>query len=142
MITRIQILSITASLFLIGTTVELIRQRQLEEKYAISWLLTCIFFLVCSINLEIVEFLSDLTGVAIPSNFLFLLAFFFLIIVTLSLTVMASNESRRSRKFAQELSILKFDVEQLSKRFKHFPFNKETRQGQDKPKKNTEGDIA
>lgn len=140
MITRIQILSITASLFLIGTTIELIRRRQLEEKYAISWLLTCIFFLVCSINLEIVEFLSDLTGVAIPSNFLFLLAFFFLIIVTLSLTVMASNESRRSRKFAQELSILKFDVEQLSKRFKYLPSNKEVEQRQDKRKKNTEND--
>lgn len=141
MITRIQLLSITASLFLIGTTIELIRRRQLEEKYAISWLLTCIFFLVCSINLEIVEFLSDLTGVTLPSNFLFLLAFFFLIIVTLSLTVMESNESRRSRKLAQELSILKFDIEQLSKRLKHLPSNK-IKRSQDKNKENTANDTV
>lgn len=142
MITRIQLLSITASLLLIGVTVELIRRRQLEEKYAISWLLTCIFFLVCSINLEIIEFLSDLTGVVVPSNFLFLLAFFFLTIVTLSLTVMASNESKRGRKLAQELSILKFDMEQLSKRLKYSPLNEEAKQRQDNCKKNTKDDAA
>lgn len=142
MITRIQLLSIVASLFLIGTTIELIRRRQLEEKYAISWLLACIFFLVCSINLEIVEFLSDLTGVTLPSNFLFLLAFFFLITVTLSLTVMVSNESKRSRKLAQELSILKFDVEQLGKRLQYSPFNKGVTSNQDKSKKDTRGDTA
>ncbi len=114
--TRIQILAIIASLFLLGVTVELIRRRQLEEKYAISWLLACIFFLLCSTNLEIVTFLSKLTGVYLPSNFLFLLAFLFLTIVTLSLTVIASNESQVSRKLSQELSILKFDIEVLNKR--------------------------
>ncbi|MFQ5863537.1 MAG: DUF2304 domain-containing protein [Candidatus Brocadiales bacterium] len=132
MITRIQILAIIASLFLVGTTVELIRRRQLEEKYAISWLLACIFFLVCSLNLEIVSFLAKLTGVIVPANFLFLLAFSFLTVVTLSLTVIASKEGQRSRKLAQELSILKFDIERLSKRPEHSSLS-EVKEGQDKP---------
>ncbi len=122
---RIQILAIIASLSLLGVTVELIRRRQLEEKHAISWLLACVFFLLCSINLEIVNFLAKLTGIYLPSNFLFLLAFFFLIIVTLSLTVITSNESRASRKLAQELSVLKFTVEELNKRLEDKSSNEE-----------------
>jgi hypothetical protein len=115
MFSKIQILAIIVSLLLMGTTIELIRRRQLEEKYAISWLLTGIFFLICSINLEVISFLAKLTGVVTPSNFLFLLAFFFLSIVTLSLTVIVSNESHKNRKLAQELSLLKFNLEKESK---------------------------
>ncbi len=125
MITQIQLLAIIVSLLLLGTTIELIRQRYLEEKYAISWLLACVFFLVCSINLKIVIFLSSFAGVILPSNFLFLLAFLFLIIVTLGLTVMVSNDSKRVRKLAQELSMVKFDMEELNKKLGRMFLNKE-----------------
>lgn len=137
MITQIQLLAIIVSLLLLGTTIELIRRRYLEEKYAISWLLACVFFLVCSINLKIVVFLSSLAGVMLPSNFLFLLAFLFLIIVTLSLTVMVSNESKMTRKLAQELSTVKFDMEELNKKLGHMFLNKEQKR-QDKIKNKEE----
>lgn len=139
MITRIQAFAIIASLLLMGTTIELIRRRQLEEKYAISWLLTCTFFIICSINLDIIRFFSKLTGVIAPPNFLFLLAFFFLTIVTLSLTVIVSNESQRSRRLAQELSILKFNIEVLNKRIEDLSLS-EVEERQDKPKNKEEED--
>ncbi|HHT9120582.1 MAG TPA: DUF2304 domain-containing protein [Candidatus Hypogeohydataceae bacterium YC41] len=116
MITRIQILAILASLFLMLLTVELIRRRQLEEKYALAWLLACIFFLLCSINLEIINFLARLTGIIVPANFLFLLAFFFLVVICLSLSVVMSRESQRQRRLAQELSLLKFNLEEIKKK--------------------------
>ncbi len=137
MITQIQLLAIIVSLLLLGTTIELIRRRYLEEKYAISWLLACVFFLVCSVNLKIVAFLSSLAGVMLPSNFLFLLAFLFLLIVTLSLTVMVSNESKMTRKLAQELSTVKFDMEELNKKLEHLFLNKEQKR-QDKIKNKEE----
>lgn len=97
-------------------TVELIRRRQLEEKYALAWLLACIFFLLCSINLEIINFLARLTGIIVPANFLFLLAFFFLVVICLSLSVVMSRESQRQRRLAQELSLLKFNLEEIKKK--------------------------
>lgn len=114
--TRIQILAILASLLLMSLTVELIRRKYLEEKYALVWLLTCIFFLLCSINLEILSFLARLTGILVPANFLFLLAFFFLVVICLSLTVVVSRESQRQRRLTQELSMLKFNLEEIKKR--------------------------
>ena len=114
--TRIQILAVLVSLFLMFFTVELIRRRYLEEKYALVWLLACIFFLLCSINLDIIEFLARLTGIIVPVNFLFLLAFFFLVVICLSLTVVVSRESQKQRKLAQELSLLKFNLEEMKKR--------------------------
>ncbi len=116
MITRIQILAIIASVSLMSLTVELIRRRKLEEKYALVWLLACIFFLLCSINLEILDFLARLTGVIVPANFLFLLAFFFLVVICLSLTVVISTESQRQRRLAQELSLLRFHLEEQKKK--------------------------
>ena len=114
--TRIQILAVLVSLFRMFFTVELIRRRYLEEKYALVWLLACIFFLLCSINLDIIEFLARLTGIIVPANFLFLLAFFFLVVICLSLTVVVSRESQKQRKLAQELSLLKFNLEEMKKR--------------------------
>lgn len=73
----------------------------------------------------------------LPSNFLFLLAFLFLIIVTLSLTVMVSNESKMTRKLAQELSTVKFDMEELNKKLGHMFLNKEQKR-QDKIKNKEE----
>lgn len=73
----------------------------------------------------------------LPSNFLFLLAFLFLIIVTLSLTVMVSNESKMTRKLVQELSTVKFDMEELNKKLKHMFLNKEQKR-QDKIKNKEE----
>lgn len=133
MFDRIQILAILASLFLISITIELIRRRHLEEKYALSWLLTSIFFIICSINMDVIKFLSKLTGVIAPPNFLFLLAFFFLILVSLSLTVVVSREIQRNRKLTQELAVLKFNVETLNRRFEHLPMSK-IKEGQNKPK--------
>jgi hypothetical protein len=112
-ITGIQILAILGTLSLILLTVELIRRGQLEEKYALVWLLACIFFFLCSINLEIINFLARLTGVITPANFLFLLAFFFLVVICLSLTVVISKESQRHRRLTQELSLLKFEMEEM-----------------------------
>ncbi|MFN3466152.1 MAG: DUF2304 domain-containing protein [Candidatus Brocadiales bacterium] len=114
--TRIQILAILVSLFLMFFTVELIRRRYLEEKYALVWLLACVFFLLCSINLKIIEFLARLTGILVPANFLFLLAFFFLVVICLSLTVVVSRESQKQRSLTQELSILRFNLEEIKKK--------------------------
>lgn len=115
MITRIQVLAILASVFLMLLTVEFIRRRQLEGKYAPVWLLTCIFFLIGSINLGIIEFLARLIGIVTLANFL-LLAFFFLVLICLGLTVVASRESQRRRRFAQELSLLRFDLEDIKRK--------------------------
>jgi hypothetical protein len=115
-IAKIQILAILASVFLIFLTGELIRRRHLEEKYALVWLLACIFFFLCSINLKIITFLARLTGVIMPANFLFLLAFFFLVIICLSLTVVISRESQRTRRLVQELSLLRFDMDEMKKK--------------------------
>jgi hypothetical protein len=93
--------------------VELIRKRHIEERYALTWLLACVFFLLCSFNVKVLDFLARLIGIVTPANFLFLLAFFFLTIICLSLTVLVSKESYRRRRLTQELSLLRFEFEEF-----------------------------
>lgn len=110
---HLQLLAIVACFCLLLVTIELIRRRELEEKYAISWLLTVIFLLICSSYFGIIESASQLVGVLVPSNFLFLLAFLFLVIISLSLTVAVSKESLKNRKMTQQLALLRFTLEEI-----------------------------
>lgn len=109
----IQIFAIIACLFLMLVVIELIRRGRLEEKYAIIWLLTSLFLIICSVNFEIIRFFARLTGVLVPSNFLFMLAFFFLVIISLSITVVVSSQSQKNRKLAQELSVIRLTIEEM-----------------------------
>lgn len=113
---RIQILAIFASLLLMLLTVDLIRKRHLEEKYALTWLIACVFFFLCSLNVKVLSFLAGISGVVLPSNFLFLLGFFFLTVISLSLSVIVSKESYGRRRLAQEISLLRFELEEMRKR--------------------------
>lgn len=113
---RIQVLAIFASLLLMLLTVELIRKRHLEEKYALTWLTACVFFFLCSLNVKVLSFLADISGVLVPSNFIFLLGFFFLTVISLSLSVIVSKESLGRRRLVQELSLLRFELEEMRNR--------------------------
>ena len=109
----IQISAIIVCLSLMLVVVELIRRGRLEEKYAIIWLLTSLLLIIFSINFEIIKFFASLTGVLVPSNFLFLLAFLFLVIISLSITVVVSSQSQKNKRLTQELSVMRFTVEEM-----------------------------
>lgn len=110
---RLQLLAVIACFCLLLATIELIRRRDLEEKYAILWLLTAIFLLICSSYFRTIEWASDLVGALVPSNFLFILALLFLVIISLSLTVVVSKESLKNRKMSQQLALLRFTIEEI-----------------------------
>ena len=108
------IIGIIGSLVVLGLIVELLRRRQLSEKYAVLWLVIGAIILVLTfIGRDNLKILSDTLGFNVAANLLFLLAILFLLGVTLHLSWEVSRSEDESRKLAEDLAILRLEVEQL-----------------------------
>ncbi|MCR2824000.1 DUF2304 domain-containing protein [Microbacterium sp. zg.Y909] len=100
-------------LAVLGLILVLLLRRQLREKYATLWLLIGIAFLVLALFPELLLGLSAALGVAVPSNLLFALAIVLLIGVALHLSWELSHAEDEVRRVAEDVAILRAEVEQL-----------------------------
>jgi hypothetical protein len=98
-------------LILIGIF-ELLRRRQLSEKYSVLWLIVGIILLIFTVIPNLLANIADDLGVVLPSNLLFFVAIVFLIGVVLHLSWEVSRLENETRKLAEDLAILRLDVEQ------------------------------
>jgi len=97
--------------------IELIRRGRLKEKYSLLWLLAGTMLLILSASRELLEYLSRLVGIFYPPSLLFLLAFLFLLLITLHFSVVISGLSEKNKKLAQELALLRQELrEAMSKK--------------------------
>ena len=104
--TRVQTVAIIASALLFLFILELVRRRRLAEPYALLWLLAAGVLIVFAVWEELLQELSELVGIEIPSNTLFALAFGFVLVLLLSFSVVVSRLSRENRVLAQEVARL------------------------------------
>ncbi len=111
----VQILSITVSLFIMVTVIELIRRGAFKERYALLWLFSSLVLLIFSIWRNLLDYMARLFGFFYPPSFLFLLGFGFLMLITLHFSMVISNLSEKNKKMAQELGLMKDELEQLKK---------------------------
>lgn len=101
------------ALVVMALIVSLLLRRQLREKYAVLWLLVGVAILVLSLFPALLVGLASFLGVAIPSNLIFALAIFLLVGVTLHVSWELSQAEDEVRRVAEEVAILRADVEEL-----------------------------
>lgn len=106
----LKILAIAGSSVLLFVVIELIRRGQLKERYSLLWLLAGVVLLLLSSSRNALEFLSRHVGIFYPPSFLFLIAFLFLLLITLHFSVVISGLSEKSKKLAQELALLRQEL--------------------------------
>ena len=92
--------------------VELIRRGRLKEKYSLLWLFAGTILLIFSLSRGLLEYVSSLLGIYYPPSLLFLLAFMFLLLITLHFSVVISGLSDKNKKLAQELSLLQQQMQE------------------------------
>lgn len=98
---------IVVSLCFLVVIVRLVRKKHLTLKYSFLWLGLGIAILICALLPVIPYRLSDLLGFEAPSNFIFLVATFFLLAIALSLSIVVSKQQRRIVTLVQELALMK-----------------------------------
>jgi len=109
----LKILAIVGSGTVLLLVVELIRRGRLKERYSLLWLFAGGVLLVLSSSRTILEYISNLVGIYYPPSFLFLLAFLFLLLITLHFSVTISGLSEKNKRLAQELALLRQEMREL-----------------------------
>ncbi|HJQ45116.1 MAG TPA: DUF2304 domain-containing protein [Amycolatopsis sp.] len=112
-------LGVVGSLLVLAGIFELLRRRQLSEKYAVLWLVVGVVILVLTIFPGLLTALAEATGVALPVNLLFFVAIIFLVCVALHLSWELSRVENETRRLAEDVAILRLELEELKKQAEH-----------------------
>ena len=90
--------------------VELIRRGRLKERYALLWLFAGTILLIFSLSRALLEYVASLVGIYYPPSLLFLLAFLFLLLITLHFSSVISELSEKNKQLAQEVALLRQEM--------------------------------
>jgi len=107
------ILGIAFGFAVLAIIFSMLLRRKLREKYAVLWLLIGVLILVLAIFPGLLAAAAQLLGVELPANLLFILALALLIGVTLHQSWELSTTEEETRRLAEEVAILRADVEAL-----------------------------
>jgi hypothetical protein len=105
--TRLQLFAIGASAILLLVLLELVRRRQLLERYALLWLFSAGVLLLLSVWTSVLDWVAtDLFGIKYPPNALFAVAFGFVLVLLLHFSLAVSRLTDQSKVLAQRLALL------------------------------------
>ena len=110
---RIQIVAIIFNILLLLTLLILTKRGSLKEKHSILWLLGFSCLLILSLSRGLLEKTSLFFGVYYPPSFLFLLAFFVLLLIILHFSVAISALEKKAKLLAQKMVILEENLKRL-----------------------------
>lgn len=94
----------------------LLRKKSLNLKYSLLWLFMAAVLLLMVAFPSAIEFLANLIGVASYINAIFMAFIFFILLLVVSLTSIASKQRQEIKTLIQNLALLQKRVEELEKR--------------------------
>lgn len=113
---RTVVISLLASLVLLGIIFTSIRRERLSIRYSILWIFSGLGILVVSSSRRLLDLLAGLLGIYYPPSALFLLATFFILVLLFHLTIAISGLKVRNARLCQELALLRERIEELEAR--------------------------
>nr|WP_283250979.1 DUF2304 domain-containing protein [Rhabdothermincola salaria] len=97
------------AIVLLVVILEVVRRRRLSENYALLWLGVGVMGVLLGLARPLVDRLSSAIGIVYGTSLVFALAFVFLLIVCINLTVHVSRLEERVEVLAQEVALLSSD---------------------------------
>lgn len=96
--------------------VHLLKRKSLNLKYTLLWLLSGVIMLLLAVFPQILNSFAALVGIYEPTNALFAVIFFCIIIILMSLTAIVSKLNDKSKRLIQSLALLERRVRMLEER--------------------------
>lgn len=107
---------IALAIVILAIVVWMLLARKLREKYAVMWLVIGLAVLLLGLFPQLLLWLTDTLGVAVPANLLFSLAIVLLLGVTLHLSWELSQAEEEIRRVAEETAIARSQIDRLTSR--------------------------
>ena len=84
----------------------LLKKKSLNLKYTLLWLLSGIIMLILAVFPQILNGFATAVGIYEPTNALFAVIFFCIIIILMSLTAIVSKLNEKSKRLIQSIALL------------------------------------
>ena len=107
---KLTIVTGLTALAVLAFMVELLRRRQLQEKYAILWLSVSVLIVPLAFMPFITDNLARLLGIASGVSLVLFLGIVFLLLVTVHLSWEVSRLEEETRTLAEDLALLRSEL--------------------------------
>ncbi len=107
----VHIIALVSALITISALVELLRRRQLRQKYVLTWVSVGIVVAVIAITPGTFNSIAHRLGVINPPDLLVVLAALFLLLVCVHLSWEIGRLEDKARVLAEEVAILRKDAD-------------------------------
>jgi hypothetical protein len=104
--TKVQIVALVSAFLLLVVVLELVRQRRLQERYSLLWLLTGLVLFVLAAWQSALAKLASAMGIFYPPSALFVLASGFFLLLLLHYSTVISRLSDQTTRLAQRVALL------------------------------------
>lgn len=111
---KTQYIAIFVSLSLFLYIFYLVRKKKIKEEYSLLWLSSSFVFIVFSIWRQGLEYFARLMGIAYPPAALFLILMLAIFLILIEFSINISKLSEKNKILAQEIALLKNEIEKLS----------------------------
>jgi hypothetical protein len=108
---RLTIFSLVIAAATLILVFELLRRRRLREKYAVIWVLVALGTVTVVVFPQLLIGSAALLGFQTPSNLLFLVSLFTLLVVSLQLSGEVGILEEQNRRLAEEVATLRMRVD-------------------------------
>jgi hypothetical protein len=112
----LKLLAIAGNGVVLLVVIELIRRGRLKERYSVLWLFAGGIMLLLSSSRGALEYIARMLGIFYAPSVIFLMGFLFLLLINLHFSVVISGLSDKNKKLAQELALLRQEVEDVFNR--------------------------
>lgn len=109
----VHVFALVTAVATLGFMLELLRRRQLREKYAAVWLPVGLAVAVLAVFPRLLDRAADVLGVADPPNLLLFLAALMLLLSDLHLSWEVSRLESETRTLAEEVALLRMRLDAL-----------------------------
>lgn len=113
---RLQILFLIAIALYYVVLFYLLKKKSLSLKYTLLWLFSGLVMLVFVLFPELLTMFAALAGVGVPTNALFAIISFCIIMLLISITSIVSKQTERIKILTQTLAILENRVRELERK--------------------------
>lgn len=103
----VQLVALAFILFLFILVTYYVKKNKISIKYSIVWYLSLLVLTIFTIFPVILGYVTKLIGIQLSSNFIFAFMIGVLFVITLSLTIIVSEQQDKIKMLIQEVSILK-----------------------------------
>ncbi len=112
---RARLFAMVLGLVVLLVVVNLVRTKKLKEEFALLWLLTAVVLVLAPLFIDYLDLIAHALGIEYPPAFIFLLAIISLLFILFQFSMRISGFSDQIKVLAQELALLRAQVEELTR---------------------------